>query len=186
MLENIPHSVGHALRGVRAGFGKIVSQQPDFIHCPDLINLESEAFADGEALPALYTHDGDRRSPPLMWSGAPADTRGLVLLVEDPDAPTPSPLTHLIAWDLPPTASDVAEGAFHPGVEGLGRNSAFQVSWLAPDPPVGHGPHHYVFQIFALDQALGFDHVPGRHALIEAMRRHVLARGVLTGIYERE
>lgn len=51
--------------------------------------LTSSAFADGGAIPATHTCDGEDISPPLAWSGIPAGARSLVLIVEDPDAPDP-------------------------------------------------------------------------------------------------
>jgi phosphatidylethanolamine-binding protein (PEBP) family uncharacterized protein len=60
-----------------------------------------------------------------------------------------------------------------------------QSAWLPPDPPSGHGAHRYVFQLFALDRQLVFEHPPGRKAVVNAMRGHVLAKGVLVGAYER-
>ena len=57
--------------------------------------------------------------------------------------------------------------------------------WLPPDPPSGHGPHDYVFQLFALDTPVRADAGVGRSALIDAMEGHVLSAAVLTGTYER-
>jgi Raf kinase inhibitor-like YbhB/YbcL family protein len=190
MLEKIPAGLGHALRGVRAGYEKIVSEREDFLRIADSIALESPAFEDGGSIPARYTADGEKISPPLRWRGAPADAESLVLIVEDPDAPTADPFVQLIAWDLPPDLAELPEGELksprHEGLdEMLGRNSYLQSAWSPPDPPAGHGPHLYVFQIFALDRKLDFEHPPGRKTVIEAMRGHVLAKGVLAGTYER-
>jgi Raf kinase inhibitor-like YbhB/YbcL family protein len=190
MLEKIPASVGHALRRVRAGFDKVASEDPAFAAVPDRMALESPAFEDAGSIPPRYTADGERISPPLRWGGAPEDAEALVLIVEDPDAPAPEPLVHLIAWDLPPGMTGLPEGEFksphHGGLdENLGRNSYLRAAWLPPDPPTGHGPHLYVFQLFALDRKLDFEHPPSRKAVVEAMRGHVLAKGVLTGTYER-
>lgn len=190
MLEKIPSGVGQALRGLRAGYEKIVSEADAFARVADSIALESPAFEDGESIPPRYTADGEKISPPLVWRGAPGDAKGLVLIVEDPDAPSPDPLVHLLAWDLPPELGVLPEGQFksphHAGLEEmLGRNSYMQAAYLPPDPPSGHGPHLYVFQLFALDRKLDFDRPPGRKAVVEAMRGHVIAKGVLTGTYER-
>jgi Raf kinase inhibitor-like YbhB/YbcL family protein len=190
MLEKIPAGLGHALRGVRAGFEKIVSESDDFRSVPDVIALESPAFEDGGPIPALYTEDGEKISPPLAWRGPIADAAGLVLIVEDPDAPSPQPLVHLLVWDLPPDMAAAPEGEFksphHEGLdEVLGRNSFLSAGWLPPDPPTGHGPHLYVFQIFAVDRRLDFDKHPSRGEVVEAMKGHVLAKGVLVGTYER-
>jgi Raf kinase inhibitor-like YbhB/YbcL family protein len=190
MLENIPSGLGHALRRMRAGYEKIVSESPGFADVRDTIPLESAAFEDGGSIPRRYTADGEKLSPPLAWGATPDDADGLVLIVEDPDAPTHEPLVHLLAFDLPPGLSDLPEGQFksprHEGLdEMLGRNSYLQAAYLPPDPPRGHGPHTYVFQLFALDRKLAFDRPPGRKAVIEAMRGHVLAKGMLVGTYER-
>lgn len=190
MLEKIPSALGHALRGVRAGYDKVVSEAEPFARIPDSIVLESPAFEDGGSIPPRYTADGERISPPLSWRGAPADAESLVLIVEDPDAPALEPLVHLIAWDLPAALPALPEGELksprHEGMdEMLGRNAYQQSAWLPPDPPKGHGPHLYVFQAFALDRKLAFTHPPSRKAVVEAMRGHVLAKGVLVATYER-
>jgi Raf kinase inhibitor-like YbhB/YbcL family protein len=190
MLEKIPSTFGHALRGRRAGYDKVSSEADDFVHIPDRIALESPAFEDGGSIPPRYTVDGEKISPPLTWRRVPPDAEGLVLIVEDPDAPAPDPLVHLICWDLPPDMTELPEGELkspgHAGLdEMLGRNAFGQAAWLAPDPPAGHGPHLYVFQTFALDRKLDFDRPPSRKAVMEAMRGRVLAKGVLVGTYER-
>jgi len=190
MLEKLPSGIGHALRGVRAGFDKIVSERHPFVDVSETMLLTSPAFEDMTSIPPRYTADGERLSPPLAWRGAPAGARGMVLIVEDSDAPTPEPLVHLLAWDLPPDLREIPEGEFRsPGHDGLdevlGRNAYMQTAWLPPDPPAGHGPHLYVFQLFALDRQLSFDRRPGRAEVVKAMQGHVLAKGVLAGSYER-
>ena len=190
MLEKIPHGVGHALRGVRAGFEKVASEDRAFASCQDSIALSSPAFEDGGSIPPRYTADGEGLSPPLAWRDLPPGAAAVALLVEDPDAPAPEPLVHLLAWDLPPDLGDLPEGELrspsHAGLdENLGRNSFMSAGWLPPDPPRGHGPHLYVFQVFALDRPLTFDGHPGRDAFLKAIDGHVLAKGVLVGSYER-
>ena len=190
MLEKLPRGLGHALRGVRAGYEKIIAEDNAFAQAPDTITLESPAFGDGGDIPDRFTADGEKISPPLSWRGVPVDAESLVLIIEDPDAPSPEPLVHLLAWDLPPDLTAVDEGLFkspdHEGLdENLGRNSFLQTAYLPPDPPTGHGPHLYAFQIFALDRKLTFDHAPGRKAVVDAITCHVLAKGVLVGAYER-
>jgi Raf kinase inhibitor-like YbhB/YbcL family protein len=190
MLEFVPASLGQALRGIRAGYDKIASEDRAFASAPDLIRLTSPAFDDSGSIPARYTADGEGISPPLDWSGSVSDAEGLVLIVEDPDAPSAEPLVHLLAWDLPPDLEELSEGQFHsPGHDGLdenlGRNSFLAAGWLPPDPPPGHGRHFYVFQLFALDRRLEFTGHPGRRQVIDAMKGHVLAKGVLAGTYRR-
>ncbi len=90
------------------------------------ITLGSLAFADHAPLPTRYTADGEGLSPPLQWTGVPAGTASLVLLVEDADSPTPNPLVHAIVVGLPPEDGALAEAAMpsaeHEGV-GLHRRA---------------------------------------------------------------
>ena len=190
MLEKLPDSLGHALRGQRAGLDKIAFQAVDLRAGMASITLTSAAFVDHAPIPSAYTADGPGASPPLRWAGAPADAGSLVLIVEDADAPTPQPLVHAIVVELVGSAGDLAEGAMAdargegPAVR-MGRNSYLQASWLPPDPPPGHGVHRYAFQIFALTRGAVFDGTPGREAVLEAIREHGLASGCLIGTYER-
>ena len=190
MLEHVPKPLGKALRGMRAGLDKLVSHGEAAATAPETITVTSPAFTDGAALPARFTEDGAKVSPPLVWRNLPPGAKGLVLIIEDPDAPTPEPLVHGIAWALPIDSDGVPEGAFAgPAGPGnglsLGKNSFLAAEYLPPDPPTGHGPHRYVFQLFALDRPLTLSEEPGRGSVVEALRGHVLAKGLLTGTYER-
>jgi Raf kinase inhibitor-like YbhB/YbcL family protein len=185
MLEKVPAPLGRALSALRAGSTRLALYDAAFAAAPEAIEVSSPAFADGQALPARYTADGEGVSPPLAWR-LPGDAAALVLIVEDSDSPSREPLVHAIAWDLDAASDGLAEGALSgtPSVP-TGRNSYFRTDWLPCDPPTGHGPHRYAFQLFALDRPLSFDGPPGRAALLEAMAGHVLARGAIIGTYER-
>lgn len=192
MLEHIPHWLGHAVRGVRAGADKLCIVQPELGGAFSAIPLSSPAFADGARLPPRFTADGEGVSPPLVWGPLPEGTQSLALVVEDPDAPSPQPLVHAILWGMPATEQRLAEGAIRADGDGgpdgrdVGRNSYFREGWLPPDPPTGHGDHRYAFQLFALSSVADPGNTPGRAALVEAMSGNVLAAGLLTGIYSRE
>lgn len=187
MLKNAPHFVGEALKGVRPGLEKTVYPQVD---APETLAVRSDAFADGRPIPVRFTADGEKRSFPVAWSGVPEHAGAVVVLVEDADSPTPVPLLHVLAYDEPGRDGDWPEGALRsPDHEGeghaLGHNSFLKNEYLPPDPPPGHGPHRYVVQVFALAHACGFDKTPGKHDVVEALKRGVLAKGRLTGTYER-
>ena len=189
MLEHIPQWLGQALRGLRAGTGKLCIAQLEGDY--PSIELSSTAFADGGRLPPRFTADGEGVSPPLIWGPLPMGTESLALIVEDPDAPALEPLVHAIVWGLPPDTHRIEEGAIRPDGDGrvqggdVGRNSFFVEGWLPPDPPTGHGDHHYVFQLFALAPTETLRPNPRRSALVKAMSGRVLAAGFLTGIYSR-
>lgn len=193
MLENLPDALGHALRDVRAGMDELVFNNSGLRAGMAAIAVTSLAFADHAPIPMRYTADGEGVSPPLQWRGVPPGTQSVVLIVEDADAPTPRPLVHAILVDLPAEDGALGEGALKsPDHEGQhlheGRNSYLGSGWLPPDPPPGHGPHRYAFQIFAIG-AVGvgeaFGDTPGREALMYALRERAIASGLLIGTYER-
>jgi Raf kinase inhibitor-like YbhB/YbcL family protein len=190
MLEHVPHWLGSALGGVRAGSDKLAIADPDLGGFESL-HLASPAFGNGDRLPERFTADGTGVSPPLFWTSIPEGAERLVLIVEDADAPTPQPLVHALVWNLPPTDGDLAEGAITADGAGaadgsdVGRNSYLGEGWLPPDPPTGHGVHHYAFQLFALGPGPDAGDSPGRGAILKAMAGRILAAGVLTGTYSR-
>lgn len=190
MLEKLPSAVGSALKRARAGAESLAFADEAFRAVPVTLKVTSSAFADGTAVPARYTADGEGISPPISWSSVPAETQQIVMIVEDADSPTPLPLVHAIAWDLPKTDGEIPEGALKslttPGAWiALGKTSSLRVAYMPLDPPRGHGSHHYAFQFFALDRRIVFRTPPGRREVLAAMHDHVIAKGVLYGTYER-
>jgi len=188
MLEKLPGFVGKALSRIRAGIqGLAIEDQSLATHDAADLRLRSSTFRDHGPLPARHTADGAGVSPPLAWSKVPLGTRSLVLVVEDADSPTPRPLVHAIAavdrrrHELPEGALSSANAADLK----LGRNSFLGEGYMPPDPPPGHGPHRYVFELFALDHMPRLGHRPGRSKIKSEMRGHVIGRGALTAVYER-
>jgi Raf kinase inhibitor-like YbhB/YbcL family protein len=190
MLEKLPEMVGLAL-GVRPGLEGLVINDPALGDIPEGIALTSPAFAEGGRLPARFTTDGEAVSPPLQWVGIPDNAAELVLLIEDADSPTLNPLVHAIVWRMPPGDGALEEGAMPRETEpvaspSMGVNSYLRIGYLPPDPPAGHGPHRYAFQIFALAAPLTIETAaPGRTELVEALHAHALAKGSLIATYER-
>lgn len=186
MLEKLPRAIGHALQGLSPGIDATLFHADEFADVPDTMALRSDSFADGGPMPTRHSHDGEGVSPSLAWSGVPSGASELVILVEDADSPTPKPLVHAIVWGLDARDGSLPGGGIAAdGQAETGRNSFLGTGWLPPDPPTGHGPHRYVFQIYALDRRLALSGTPGRGALVEAMRGHVVAKGALIGTYER-
>ena len=108
-----------------------------------------------------------------------------MLIIEDVDVPLPRPLLHTIAV-IDPTVDSVAAGSLQPGTHGIRfvRADLGHRGYAGPRPIPGHGPHHYRFHVFAIDQPI-VDTVTTSKALLGAMAGRVLARGTLTGTYER-
>lgn len=191
MLEHVPGWIGALMRNVRAGHAKLAIVDPDLGVGHAVIDLMSPAFANGARLPERFTADGAGVSPPLVWGQLPPGTASLALLVEDPDAPALQPLVHALVWGIPADAGRIPEGAIRPDGDGeldgsdVGYNSLFGEGWLPPDPPAGHGPHDYVFQLFALSRRPDLEPNPGRSAFLKAISGHILAAGLLVGTYSR-
>lgn len=191
MLEHVPHWLGQALRGRRAGSDKLCIADAALGADFGAIELSSPAFANGGRMPPRFTADGEGVSPPLLWNDVPEGTHSLALIVEDPDAPSPQPLVHAIVWNIPASERRLPEGAIRADGAGdahgkdVGRNSYLREGWLPPDPPTGHGDHAYAFQLFALAGGEDPGSTPGRSALVKAMAGRVLGAGLLVGTYSR-
>lgn len=164
----------------------------------ETIDLASADFTHGGVVPTRHAGrraGGENLSPALSWSQVPADTEQLLLVIEDVDSPTRAPFVHGVAL-LDPLLRELPAGALNavgegtvPGVRvlrsGMGRG------YRGPEPIKGHGPHCYVFQLFALGATVTI--APGEapletakpRAVLSAVPGPVLARGRLDGTYER-
>lgn len=183
--------LGKALRPLHAGEGKLIALQREVLPARELV-LHSDAFELGGWIPRRHAGpgEGDNLSPPMHWSTPPKQTRELLLLCEDPDAPALHPLIH---WMLriPPTMTRLPEGLpaqvepdAVPGVV-QGPNGANSYGYFGMLPPPGHGPHHYYFELFALDQPIELPARGDHGHLLAALAGHVLAEGHHIGLYER-
>jgi Raf kinase inhibitor-like YbhB/YbcL family protein len=150
---------------------------------PEKITLTSRAFADGQAIPKRYTCSGAEVSPPLAWTGVPAGTRELALLVEDPDAPGGS-FVHWALFHLPPGLRRLGAGVV-PDAARQGVNSGGDAKYAGPCPPAGDSPHHYEFTLYALKLALTLpDGAPARDVR-DAIEKSATAEGRLVGRFGR-
>jgi phosphatidylethanolamine-binding protein (PEBP) family uncharacterized protein len=57
------------------------------------------------------------------------------------------------------------------------------VGWYGPQPPRRDRPHHYHFQVLALDRQLELPLGASRDQVLAAAAGHVLATGDLVGTY---
>lgn len=155
------------------------------------MQLQSDAFAPNQPIPKTYTGDGEDVSPPLRWSGLPEGTKGLAMIVDDPDAPTAEPFVHWVIYAIPAPAPGLPEGVpkqstlTTPAGALQGRNSFSKIGYGGPAPPRGHGTHHYHFHLHALDEPLNVQAGLDANALRAAMSGHVLDETDLVGTYER-
>jgi len=140
--------------------------------------ISSPAFKNKKEIPRKYTCDGEDVNPQLDIGGLPEETKSLVLIVDDPDAPK-GDWVHWIVWNITPT-DKIKENSV-PGVEGM--NDFRRHSYGGPCPP--SGTHRYFFTIYALDTELSLKVHSRKKDLEDAMSGHILAKGELVGLYKR-
>jgi Raf kinase inhibitor-like YbhB/YbcL family protein len=141
----------------------------------------TSAFQQGANIPSKFSCDGPNTNPPLQISDVPPEAKSLVLIVDDPDAPS-GLFTHWAVWNISPQTSAIAEGSTPKGVQGT--NDFGRSGYGGPCPP--SGTHRYYFKIFALDRELDLAFGAKRSQLDAAMKDHVIAQGELMGRYSRK
>ncbi|MDN5726001.1 MAG: YbhB/YbcL family Raf kinase inhibitor-like protein [Propionibacteriales bacterium] len=150
-----------------------------------VMQLTSPSFADGSALPNEHAQAGGDSAPELNWSGAPEGTKSYVITCFDPDAPTPSGFWHWVAVGIPPSVTTLPAGGELPSGAFSVRNDYGSDGFGGAAPPPGDGPHRYMFAVHALGtDDLGLDSSASCAAVNFTLLPHLLARGVLTGLYE--
>ena len=146
------------------------------------LSLTSEAFQDGQPIPAQYTCDGADQTPALHWSEPPPGTRSFALVIDDPDAPGGT-FHHWGVFDIFASARSIGGGQ-RIGTEVT--NDFGKPGYGGPCPPKSHGPHHYHFKLFALDVDRLGPTADAKVADVEnAAKQHALGEGELIGTYER-
>lgn len=143
------------------------------------IKVFSSAFASNGSIPGKYTCDGENVNPPMEFEGIPEKAESLVLIVDDPDAPTKT-FTHWIVWNIEPVAK-IEEDSI-PGIEGI--NDFRKIGYGGPCPP--SGTHRYFFRVYALDKNLELKAGAGRKELENGMIGHIVAEGELMGKYRKK
>jgi Raf kinase inhibitor-like YbhB/YbcL family protein len=152
------------------------------------LSLSSPAFAQNQHIPRQFSRDGGNLSPPIEWQGAPQGTQSFALIVEDPDAPRGT-FRHWAAYDIPGDASRLAEGVGsrdQGAALQMGTNDFGNVQYDGPQPPPGHGLHHYHFRLFALDvPALDLPENCAAGDVLAAVQDHVLEEADVIGTFEK-
>ena len=150
------------------------------------IKVNSTAFQEGGMISAKHTCDGANVSPPVEWSGIPANAKTIALIADDPDAPGKT-WVHWVVFDIPAGAKSLPENVLPQetiaGGGKQGTNDFRKVGYGGPCPP--SGTHRYYFKVYALDTELGLDSKTTKDPLLKAMEGHILAQGQLMGRYKR-
>jgi Raf kinase inhibitor-like YbhB/YbcL family protein len=129
-------------------------------------------------------------SPPLHWDNVPTNTKSLVLIVDDPDAPDPKApkmtWVHWVIYNLPPDTQRLPEAVASnelPNGAQQGVNDWHRVGYGGPCPPIGR--HRYFFKLYALDTVLPVVRNATKSQLEHAMQGHVIEHTELVGTYQK-
>ena len=152
------------------------------------ITITSEAFTNGQSIPAKYSCNGRNISPALTWTAPPDGTQSLALIMDDPDAPMGTWVhwvlysipagTRSLTEDLPVSGKNVDPNAIY-----VGKNSSGKIGYDGPCPP--SGTHRYFFKLYALDTTINLLPGASKEQVLKAMEGHILAQGELVGTFSR-
>ena len=152
------------------------------------MQLTSDAFDQGGAIPSKHTGEGEDVSPALAWSNAPAEAKAYAVVCHDPDAPLVSAngtygFVHWVLYNIPGSVTRLAEGdsGHTRGQSGFGKPG-----YGGPMPPNGHGTHNYFFWVLALDADTQLEAGLTLWELLAKVEPNVIAMNRLVGTYERD
>ena len=146
------------------------------------MKISSTAFANNQQIQAKYTCTGDNVNPPLEFSDIPAQAKSLVLIVDDPDAPSGT-WVHWTIFNMSPSLTHIAENT--KPESGIEATTSFgKQSYGGPCPPSGN--HRYFFKLYALDTTLPLDKTADKKAIEQAMQGHIVDEAQLIGLYSKK
>ncbi len=159
------------------------------------MELTSTSFNPYTTIPKNHTGEGEDISPALTWSDISPKCKSLAIVCEDPDAPARRdqdyPYVHWVLYNIRTDVNHLPEGVPQnqwlkdPVGAAQGKNSFGKIGYNGPMPPRGHGTHHYIFTLYALNRELNLPAGLTRDELMDQMQGHILATAKLTGMYER-
>jgi Raf kinase inhibitor-like YbhB/YbcL family protein len=157
---------------------------------PSKFRITASAYYDGDWMPVQYSCGvSDPSSPKLEWSDAPPGTMSFGLIFHDTDAApgkNAMDVTHWIVWNIPEGATQLAAGiqpdSSPAGIQ-QGKNIRGVNGYQPPCPPAGVKPHHYIFELYALDTKLNLPAGSSRADLLKAMDGHIIGKASLVGLF---
>lgn len=145
------------------------------------MKISSPAFGHNQPIPPEYTCEGENINPPLLITEVPEDAESLVLIMDDPDAPSKT-WVHWTIWNINPNIFEIGRDSVPAGaIEGL---TSFGTSgYGGPCPP--SGTHRYFFKIFALNKKLELSPQTNIFRLEKEMNRGIIDKAELIGLYKK-
>ena len=141
------------------------------------MKIASSAFQDNAKIPLEYSCQGKGINPPLSYIDVPTEAKSLVLIVDDPDAPSGT-FVHWILYNMYPKIREIKENSVP--LASLGRTSSNKEEYVPMCPP--SGVHRYFFKLYALDAILALNN-PDKAQVEEKMQGHIIDKAELMGFY---
>lgn len=164
------------------------------------MTLATTAFPDGAQIPVKYSQaaegaaPGEGTSPALTWTNTPAGAQSFFLHMHDMEVSrnrTTDDQAHWLVWNIPATATGLPEGVPKGAQlpDGSYQISATGPVYRGPGAPATGPPHHYVFELYALDMKLDVqpaaDAFETRTNIMKAIQGHILGKAVYMGLFRR-
>lgn len=164
------------------------------------MTMTVSGFADGGQIPVKFTQaapgvaTGEGLSPAITWTNTPAGTQSFVLNMHDMEVvrnKTTDDQAHWVVWNIPATSTGLPEGVPKGSQlpDGSYQVSATGAMYRGPGAPANGPPHHYMFEIYALDTKLDVtpaaDAFETRTNVMKAMQGHILGKAVYGGLFKR-
>lgn len=146
------------------------------------MKIYSPAFENNAFIPPKYTCDGLNINPPLKFKDIPAETKTLILIVDDPDAPSKTWI-HWILGNINPKTTEIEENS-RPKESLEGISSFGRKGYGGPCPP--SGTHRYFFKLYALDKIPDLRPDTNIRDIENAMKNQILDKAELIGLYKRK
>ncbi|WP_420000004.1 YbhB/YbcL family Raf kinase inhibitor-like protein [Streptomyces boninensis] len=127
--------------------------------------VTATSFGPGERMPDRHAADRGNTAPEIEITGVPAGTAELALIMHDPDAPLPHGFTHWVVYGIDPATTKVTGDK----------------AYMGPQPPPGHGTHHYYFWVYALDTVVSGE--PSREEFLTTYGPHIIEQNRLVGTF---
>lgn len=144
---------------------------------PAPLTLTSGAFGDNATIPKDFTCRGSDKSPPLQWTGVPAGTREIAVVVRDVSI---GGFVHWVITRMDPTLGGIAQNT-PPSGSVQANNGTGRPGYAGPCPP--SGTHHYEFRVYALSQPSGVTAgEAGAEAATKVEKAPRLGTALLTGL----
>jgi Raf kinase inhibitor-like YbhB/YbcL family protein len=147
--------------------------------------VTSPAFKNGDNIPSKYTGNGEDISIPLEFNNVASLGKSIALIMDDPDAPTPSPFIHWLIWNIPANITKIPEGIPNSKEVSIlngamqGKNDFGKIGYMGPNPP--SGIHTYKIKLYVLDSFLNLGWESSKEDIEKAMNSHILQYYLLEG-----